>query len=288
MPSHSEPLKSKGFIPADKGKDYPVFDISGESNRVVELAQTLNKGRDELTRVLGKDFRSILASSSIKTDVEKWTDEMPEQCDLWFRLEAIDAPGVVSALGISRKSLFSITEALFEGNAKFLDEEAVKTRSITGTERRLLGRISNTILKVVGNTTDQPHEYWALSLMDEAPDIDAIWATAKVAGDEWGLVFSIAWPKSLFSTSESQFEASFNENDIRSALMDMRISARAKIAEIDSNFADLQRIRSGDILEFHMSENTPVSANGVECLTGQIFESSDRLGLKINQNLGAK
>lgn len=265
-----------------------MFDISGESSRIVDLSRKLNSGRDDLTRAMGKDFRSILGSTSIKTEVEKWTDEKPEDYDFWFESHAIDDPSAMSAIGISRRSLFSITEKFFKFNPKDLDDKKIKDREISGTERRLLGRISNTLLKLVENLTDQPHEYWALAKVDECPTIDAVWTTVRVTEEDWDLSFSVGWPKRLFQASQEKLEANFSAEDIRSALLGMKISAKAQIAKIDSNFLDLQKIKAGDILEFHMSEEVPVFANGIKCLTGKIFESSDQLGLKINQNLGVK
>ena len=288
MPSHSKALKPKRFMSAEKGKKLPSFDISGESGRITGLLEKLNGCLDDMNRVMGKEFRSILGSSAIRVEVSKWSEAAPDANELWFESSAQEQPDASPAFAISKSSLFSITEVFFGDNPKNLSDKDLEKRKITETEIRILSRLTNSMLGITGSATEHSAEYWNLSKIEDAPKLDAIWAKVEVSTDDWEIVMWMGWPKAFYIMESRHAEPSFTREEMESALLGMKIRTKAEVGQLSTNLADLQCIKPGDILEFNMPEETPVLAEGVKCLSGKIFETNDQLGLRINHNLGMK
>lgn len=291
MPSPSGTQKSRRFIKADKGQSYPVFDISGEANRIDGLKRTLNRGREDMIRVLGKEFRSTLGKSSIKVDIESWdADRKPESSDLWYEITSTEYPGSEPAMALSRRTLFSISEVFFGDNPSVLTDKSVESRDISGTEMRLLARLSTAIMNLCGEITEHESQSWSLATPDEMPDQEAIWTRISVseAEEEWEVELFVGWPLTMFELERKFHEPNFTQDDVRDALMGMTVSAKAWVADLDTNLADIRRVKAGDIIEIQLPEETRVFASDIQVMAGKIFEESDHLGLKINENLGIK
>lgn len=285
MASLTSISRRRSFISKEIGEGFPVFDITGEQARKERLNAELNQASGDLNWRFGQEVRLLLDQSALNITCGKWADNAPDTDLVWMESSCDEYPGQRALLGLDRRSLFSVSELFFAGNPCDLTDKDIKKRDITDTDTRLISRLLSAAIGIVSDNLGIEPCYWNTEWSELVDTGGLFWTEFEIAGESWSISIHLGWPCS-FRKEEAQVAPVFTREEISSQLERAPVRLAAELASLTITMADLNNLSTGDIIEFDLQQNITATAHGVPCVSGKIFESDDRLGLRIDHNAG--
>ncbi len=278
------------FLTAEQGAAYPVFDLSGQQQRAQALRRLLTEASDALASALGRELRQMLSCDSLRVTCQDWQTTVPELAEfrlLAFTPDQCDEPAL---LGLSRRSLFSLTEVFFGGQPQKLTDKQIEQRSLSDTERRLCNRMLNLFLKQICGRMNLPLADWQSNWLEPgaAASHNAFWCPMTVAGEAWSVDLHFAWPQAKACPIPPADQGGTGEFKARmeNRLKRVATTLKVEVASLNLNLAALGELRAGQILPLDLSGEINVRAGDTDCLKGVVCEDGDRLALRITKVVG--
>lgn len=290
MPTILRRTAYKQFMSPEQGSQYPVFDLSGENQRIKELHQSLNGVLDLLAGGLTRQVRKLLGHEALRASCEGWGNAAPEEPEYWLSAFTPDQPTHPVLLGLDRRALFSLSELFFGGQPQKISDKQLDKRVLADTERRLCNRLLNLVLNLICPSLDLPLSDWQSTWLEPGaePSTQALWCPVSIAGNDWSLTLNIGWPlaKSCRPPALSEDDAEHFSAQMENKLQQITASLKVELATMTLSLAELGGLKVGDIIPVDLSSETRARAGDSTLLKGLVCESNNRLALRITHIVG--
>lgn len=275
------------FIPAEDGAAYPLFDLSGKTRREDHLRKQLDDLKKEFQEELTLRIRNVLGTSSPRASVSKWNESLPEEACFWLSSttgihQTLEHP----VLALDKKTLLSFSELFFDGNPDSLTDAQIDNAKVTGTDDRQLARIYQSFTKFVGDDLGFDTSSWSRKWLEHAPEYELLWNKVTVKSPNWSFDFYLGWPVAMSYEEETQRSGPVDGMALASELVDVPVTLRLDMGQVDINLDTLNRMKVGDILPLDLFTTVTAKAGDSECLQGHVCDLEGQLCLRITQNMG--
>jgi flagellar motor switch protein FliM len=283
---------NRNFLPPNEGSRFPVFDLTGQQQRIYELHQSLNGLNEPLMKRLTRDLGKLLSHDTLEVLCPDWHQSAPEDAEFWLSAFTPDQPHQPVLLGLDRRSLFGLSELFFGGRPEKLADKHLESRVMADTERRLGNRLLNLILNAICPDMDLPLADWQSTWLDvyaENPG-STFWCPIKVSTGNCSLTMHCGWPvgKTKKPVERAHDEAEVFSGRIRQSLRCMPTTLRVEVATLTLTLQDVTELKAGDILPLDLGREVKAHSGSSECLRGLICEHEDQLALRVTNIVGDK
>lgn len=286
MYDHSGRPSDRRFIPADESAGFPVADLAAGKTLTDDLRHTLMTHKKAVAAQLTQELRRLLNHNSMAVSLRDWLPDHPVGPALWLSaFTSREAPAVL--LGLDERSLFYLSELFFGGEPDKLSDKHLHQRQVTDTERRLVGRVFNTLLATLCPPLNLALDDWQSAWVDSPSFSSALWTIIEVSTADWTLQLHCGWPASLTGAAHRDQEPVQDLSPLlRENLKTVPVQLTVEVARMALTLADLAELDEGDILPLDMKNIVTASAGSNACLAGQLCEHGEGLALRITDRIG--